>query len=151
MIKNKSLYYFLASPIILLLSACAPEDSTTGNGGNVNAAGPADTLSVTGTITYRERMALGPEAVAEVSLLDVSRADAKATLVAKQRITRPGQVPIRFELQYAPEDIDERMTYAVSARVQDAEGKLLYRTDTVHHALTRGAGESVTVELIAIQ
>ena len=57
---------------------------------------------VTGTVTYRERIALSPQAVVEVKLEDVSRADAAAVTIGEQTITNPGQVPIDFEIEYDP-------------------------------------------------
>ena len=86
-----------------------------------------------------------------VRLADISRQDVPSVLLSEQVYEDVTQLPAGYELPYDTGEIDERMVYAVSARVQDADGKLLYRSDTVHHALTRGAGESVTVELVAIQ
>lgn len=93
--------------------------------------------SVTGTVSYRERMALTPEAVVEVRLLDVSIADAAAKLIAEQTIRPQHQVPIAFELVYDSADIDERLTYAVRATIRDG-GRLLFTTDRSYPVLTRG-------------
>lgn len=48
---------------------------------------------VKGTATYRERIALTPDAVFEAMLEDVSRADAPAVVIGSVRIGKPGQVP----------------------------------------------------------
>ncbi|HAC18295.1 MAG TPA: hypothetical protein DCF78_06915, partial [Dehalococcoidia bacterium] len=32
-------------------------------------------------------------------------------------IENPGQVPAKFEIEYNPADIDERFSYAISARI----------------------------------
>ena len=76
-------------------------------------------VRVTGTITYRERMALSPTAVVDVRLDDVTRPGAAEPVVASTRIDRPGQVPIRFELPYDPSLIDQRSRYAVRAVISD--------------------------------
>ena len=55
-------------------------------------------VTVTGTATYRERMALPPDAVFEATLEDVSRADAPALVVASTRVTSPA-VPIAFSIR----------------------------------------------------
>ena len=63
---------------------------------NFSAGAPepaAGTGKVSGTITYRERMALGPDATVEVELRDVSLQDAPSITIAKVTITNPGQVP----------------------------------------------------------
>jgi putative lipoprotein len=105
------------------------------------------TAAVTGTVTYRERMALSPDAVVEVNLQDISRADAEAILLARQEISNPGQVPVKFVLEYDPAGIDERMTYAVSARITD-RGELMFVSDTIAPVLTRGAGNEVDLVLV---
>lgn len=104
---------------------------------------------VTGTVAYRERTMLTPEAVARISLQDVSLADAPAKILAEQEIADPGQVPIAFELEYALADIDERMRYSVRAEIHD-RGRLLFTTDTLVPVLTRGAGNTVDLTLVSV-
>ena len=103
--------------------------------------------SVTGTVTYRERMALTPEAVVEVQLLDVSIADASAKTIASQTIKPEHQVPIPFELVYDPDEIDARMTYAVRATIRDG-GRLMFTTDRSYRVLTRGYPNHVELVLV---
>ena len=93
---------------------------------------PAErTVAVTGSIAYRERIALPPTAQIEVRLDDVSRADAPATNMATQSFAGEGkQVPFAFTLTVDRADIDPRHSYAVSARITDAGGKLMFITDT---------------------
>ncbi len=93
--------------------------------------------SVTGQVIYRERIALQPDSVVTVKLVDVSRADAKATLLAEQRITNPGSVPVPFKLDYDPGVIDARMSYAVQAQIHDASKKLLWTTTEHIGVITR--------------
>ena len=53
-------------------------------------AGCATTATVTGTVTYKERIALPPEGVVvTVKVEDVSRADAPAVTVGEQIIKNP--------------------------------------------------------------
>jgi uncharacterized lipoprotein YbaY/heat shock protein HslJ len=105
---------------------------------------------ISGTVSYRERLALSNQAQLEVTLEDVSRQDVAATILARQLITDPGQVPIRYELEYRPGDIDERMSYAVRAKIHD-RGRLLFTTDTHTPVLTRGAGREAHLMLVAVQ
>ena len=73
---------------------------------------------VTGTVSYRQRIALSPDAVVQVQLQDVSRADAPAIVVAEQTIEPKGkQVPIPFTLNYDPARINERSRYVVRAKI----------------------------------
>jgi uncharacterized lipoprotein YbaY len=103
------------------------------------AAPAAAGAVLTGTVTYRQKIALPDNAIVEVTLADVSRADAAATVIATQTIETLGaQVPIPFELTYDPAAIDPRMTYAVSARIT-VDGKLTWINDTRYSVLTRDA------------
>jgi uncharacterized lipoprotein YbaY len=94
---------------------------------------------ITGTVTYLQRVALPPNAIVEVRLADVSKQDVAATVIASQTIeTKGAQVPIPFELVYDPARIEERMDYAVSARIT-IDGKLAWISTTRNPVLTRGA------------
>jgi putative lipoprotein len=83
---------------------------------------------VKGTATYRERMALPPDAVFEATLEDVAKADAPAEMIGQTRIDRPGNPPIRFEITYDPTRINASHRYVVRARIL-VGGKLFFTTD----------------------
>lgn len=110
------------------------------------SASASDTL-VRGTATYRERIAMPPGAVLEVTLEDVSLADAPAGVIAKARLENIGNPPYEFEVPYDPAQIDDRQTYAVRARLL-LDGQLMFTTDTHHPVLTRGAGDEVAMVLV---
>ncbi|MGL3820314.1 YbaY family lipoprotein [Sphingopyxis sp. R3-92] len=93
-------------------------------------------VSVTGNITYRERMALPPTVQVEIQLADVSLMDAPSKTIAQQSFTADGrQVPFPFTLTVDQRRLDPRGRYAVSARITDASGKLMFITDT-HNSVT---------------
>ncbi|KKB12840.1 hypothetical protein VE25_05215 [Devosia geojensis] len=100
----------------------------------------ADGASISGTASYRERIALPPDAVLEVQLADVSLADAPARIIASTRVDPAGQVPIPFTLTFDPASIEDRATYAVSARIEVGDD-LWFITDT------RNALDPLSVEL----
>jgi len=104
--------------------------------------------SLAGTVTYRQRIALTPEAEVQVELRDVSRQDVEAPLIAKRIIARPGQVPIAFTLDYDPSLIAPGHAYAVSARITD-RGQLQFLTDTRVTVLS-GAGATAPVEIVVV-
>lgn len=87
---------------------------------------------------HRQRSALPPDAVLDVSLLDVSRADAQATVLAHQTIDSAGQVPIAFVLEYDTAQIKPQMSYVVQATIRQG-GKLLFINTERFAVLTRGA------------
>jgi len=99
-----------------------------------------------GTPTYRERIALTPDAVFEAMLEDVSKADAPAVVVGSVRIDKPGQVPIRFEIPFDPARIDQSHSYSLRARIVVGQ-RLLFTTDQAYPVLTRGHGNEVEMML----
>jgi len=101
---------------------------------------------ITGSVTYRERMTLPPDAVLQVALLDVSRVDAAATLIAEKTFVLEQSVPIPFELDYDTALIDPRLVYAVRATIK-RDDDFLFVTDTHYPVLTRGHGDKVDLVL----
>lgn len=113
------------------LSGCAPSSPP---------AVSADEVRLSGTVLYRERMALPPDAIIEVRLEDVSLADAPADVLAKQTIAANGrQVPIPFEVTYSPARVEPNRRYAWRAAIRTAGGELMFATTTHHAALEAGA------------
>ena len=102
---------------------------------------------VTGTVTYRQRIALPPDASIKVSLQDVSRMDAAAIVICETEISAGGkQVPIPFELKYKPDGIDPARRYSVRATIS-VEGKLMFTSTRSYPVLTQGAPRDVEILL----
>lgn len=108
--------------------------------------------TVTGTVAYRQRIALPPNAVVKVKLQDVSRMDAPAILISEQTIpTNGNQVPISFALQYNPNDIRAQSSYAVAAEIW-VDGNREWISTTRHPVITQNAPtQNVTVMVNQIQ
>jgi len=87
--------------------------------------------TLTGEATYRERIALPPNAVLSVELADVSLAGAPATVIGQRKIMPAGQVPIRFEIGFDPKAVLPGRTYVLQARIT-VDGRLMFITDTRH-------------------
>ena len=107
--------------------------------------------SVSGSVTYRERIALSPGARLEVQLRDVSYQDAAAPLIAEQVIHNPGQVPIEFKIEYDQEDIESRNTYSVQATIYESDGRMAFTNDTAYDVITRGNPRKVDMLLVMVQ
>ena len=105
----------------------------------------AETMNLQVTATYRERIALPPDAVLEVELLDTSRADAPSVRMSSQRF-RLEAVPKTVQIPYDPSLIDERLTYTVAARIISG-GRILFLSTTATPVLTRGAPDSAELVL----
>lgn len=135
---------------LFALAACqggavAPEATT------VVTSGRTPNASVSGTVTYRERLALTPDARLQVQLRDTSLMDAAAPLVAEQVIENPGQVPIRFEVEYNEDDINSRNTYSIQARIIEGDDRLAFINDTAYDVITRGNPSRVDMVLVMVQ
>jgi putative lipoprotein len=105
---------------------------------------------VTGTVTYRERIALPDDAVVTVRIQDVTRMDAAAQVMGEQVIHTSGsQVPVAYAVPYDPEAIDDGYSYSMSARIEDGAGKLLFISDTVVPVITRD-NPTKDVEIVVV-
>lgn len=111
---------------------------------SASAARPTAAASVTGTATYRERMALPPGAVFEAIIEDISKADAPSVVLGRTEVTSI-QVPVPFTIAYDPAKLDPRARYSVRTRIL-VEGRLWFTSDTVHPVL-RDAGDT-RVEIV---
>jgi putative lipoprotein len=126
-----------------MLAACA------GAGPAVQDApvtGAAAAGFIEGTASYRERVALPPEAEFEAVLQDVSRADAPAMEIARTTVPHAPMPPIRFRIPYDAAKIEASHRYAVRAVIRVGE-RLWFTSDAGHPVLTQGAGREVDVLL----
>lgn len=131
--------------MVLLFAACGDDDSAEPSG---------DAAVVTGEIAFADGsvdVATFDGATLTVRLEDISIADAPSTVLDEQTVDVAGDdLPVDFELGYEPGEIDDRDTYSVSARIE-AEGQLLFISDTVVPVITRGAPTSdVEVQVVAV-
>lgn len=121
----------------LLVGACGSSEEETGS-------------PVTGTVTYRERIALPDDAVVSVRIQDVSRMGAPAQVIGEQVLHPSGsQVPIAYAVPYDPAAIDERFSYSMSARIEDGAGNLLFISDTAVPVITRD-NPTKDVEIVVV-
>jgi len=94
---------------------------------------PSKPVNVMGTVVYRERSALPPNAVVEVTLYDVTRGEAAAQVVATQSIPLNGrQVPIAFDLVVQPEWLKAEGDYVLRAQIVGPVGDILFSTNKDH-------------------
>ena len=148
--KNALLAAIGISVALVTLAACG-NDPLPANATAEVPSGRSPNASVSGTVTYRERLALSPGARLVVDLRDVSYTDAAAPLIARQTISGPGQVPIRFRIDYNRDDIDSRNTYAISADIIESDGRLAFTNDTAYEVITRGNPNKVDILLVLVQ
>ena len=136
----------LATLVLLIAANCGGTSEPAPSPGA--AQGDA---SVRGSVTYRERIALTPDATLIVQLRDTSLMDVASELIAEQVIPNPGQVPISFEIAYESDRIEERNTYSIQARITEADGRLAFINDTAYDVITRGNPTSVDMVLVLVE
>lgn len=116
-------------------------------GDSLEKQAAVQTAVVSGTVAYRQRIALPPDAEVEVTLSDVSIKDAAAPVIAIITVPPDGrQVPLPFELPYDAARIDTTHTYAVRATIRGG-GRLMFATDAAFPVITRGNPTSVSLML----
>ena len=150
-----ALVYIILAGLMIAAAACTNVSPTTFISPTeppkppaADSEGLSGTLS--GTVTYLLRIALAPDAVVEVTLQDVSKADAPAKVISSQKIeTQGAQVPVAYSLRYDPAQIDAKNTYAVRATITEG-GKLTWTSTKRYPVLTRGAPVD-NVEIIVEQ
>jgi putative lipoprotein len=113
---------------VLLDTACTHKTTVT----------PASLkAAITGNVMYLERIALPPNAVVQLELQDVSRADAPAIVLGQETIAASHQVPIPFRIEYDPSQIQESHTYVIRVRIT-VENQLRWTNTTTTRVLTGG-------------
>ena len=145
-----SVLSLLIAGVSMLTIGCGG-DADTGRGDGDTFPGAQETMSVSGTVSYNERLALTPGATLIVELLDTSRADTSSRVIASQTIDGPGQVPIKFDVAYDPARIDAGNLYSVSARIVESDGRLAFTNDTAYDVLTRGNPNRVDMLLALVE
>ena len=150
--KLKTALHFGTAVWIMLLAAVACQGESGPSKATLEVtSGRNPNASISGSVTYRERLALTPGATLVVELRDVSYADAHAPLIARQTITDPGQVPVKFKVEYNREDIDPRNIYSISTRIIESDGRLAFTNDTAYDVITRGGPDKVDMLLILVE
>jgi len=139
--RRRRLWQRCALPVLLALLPAFAASA----GGDPGAG--ATTAAVTGTVSYRARIALPADAVVLVQLRDVSRMDVAAQVIGEQTIRPQHAVPIPFAVAYDPAAIDARMSYALFASIR-SQDRLLFVTDRSYPVLTRGNPHEVDLILI---
>lgn len=136
--------------LLVVVVGCQTAPVPSGSASEI-PSGREPNAVVSGTVTYRERIALTPGARLVVELRDVSLQDTAAPLIARQTIENPGQVPIDFRIEYSRDDINSRNTYAILARIIESDGRLAFTNDTAYEVITRGYPNSVDMLLVLVE
>ena len=112
-----------------------------------SGGGGGDSGVLTGSVTYRERVALPPDAIVEVWIVDATPGMMIQAIVAQTTISTEGrQVPIRFELRYPRERVLPDHNYIVKAVIK-SQREMLFASDDGLPVITHGHPSEVTLRL----
>ena len=92
-------------------------------------------VDVSGSIAYRQRIALPPDAIVVVQVVDTSRADAPRLLAEKRYGLEGAQVPVPFVLTVDRDLVAPGARIVVRASIERGK-KLLFTTDRIYPVLT---------------
>ena len=115
------------------------------------AQGNAPQYTITGTVTYRERVVLPADAAIDVRLEDTSQQDAPAKLIGESVVAAAGQqVPISFQISFKPVDINPAHTYRLRANIT-VNGTMTFTSTTAYPVITHGAPMQANIMLQKVQ
>jgi putative lipoprotein len=114
--------------------------------GFMRSAPPAAPIppALTGTVTYRERIALAPDTQLRVRLEEIARAGERPQFIAETTIPQIGPLPARFRIALDPRVIDPRRTYTLTARIERGD-QVLFVNDPPVRVLTGGNPAEVEI------
>lgn len=138
--------WFVLLPMLWLVASCG---SMPGKPPQESAARAAK-AALTGTITYRPRVALTPKAIVRVWLQDMSEPKSPVPVIVDAvTIEKPGQVPIAFTLRYDPKRIVPERRYTVLVKIYEGDRTRFVNAKPVE-VITRGctANCEIVVDLM---
>lgn len=126
----KTLHFAPLFILALAVAGCAHLDP-----GGSSAPRPE---TVSGTLTYRQRIALPTGSIVHVALVEIRGKATESVVMSEQSFAASGQVPIPFTIAFDPKVIDPARHYAVRARITDAGGRVFWATPRPVPVLTQG-------------
>ncbi len=127
-----------------VLAGCAASNSTNATGNDAAGGTSGSGVEIKGEAMYRERIALPADSKLIVQLLDVSRMDAPAVVLA-EKVSQGAKSPTPFKFSVSRDSFVAGHTYAVGARVMLAD-KLLF-INTQAYRVDLNSAEPMTIVL----
>ncbi len=126
--KEQDMKKILALMVVAALFAAACGADKT----DVDASGDTGMTTITGELTYLQRIALIPGGTATIEVSDLSLQDVAAPVVGEITIDLDDQqIPIPFEIAVDTADLPPNGEFSLRAIIRDAEGQLNWTTDTI--------------------
>jgi putative lipoprotein len=135
---------FATLVLALALGGC------TGNGPtevDVTSVSPAPASRVSGTVAYRERMALPADATVDLWITDIGSGVVTMAILGETTVPANGrQVPLPFELAIDPSRVNADRPYGIRAVIR-AGGQTVFETREATPVLTQGQPATVVLML----
>lgn len=114
-------------------TAPGPAESEASAGADMAESASVEAMKITGSLSYRQRIALPPDAEASILVYEEGPADIAREEIAKETFALNGrQVPIPFQV-VVPADIElERDRLSLRAQIHDGAGALIWTSDTAN-------------------
>ena len=132
----------LAVAAILTLAACGSSE----DGQDIVSASEPQMETIRGTLSYAEEIAMAPETTVTVRLLDVSKADAAASVIAETVFHKPGKPPVPFSISYDANKIEPGHRYSLKAELKEQK-RLMFISDSAYPVLEGGEQPPVDIVL----
>lgn len=110
-------------------------------------ATPNAIVEIKGEAMYRERIALPSEAKLIVQLLDVSKMDVPAVVMA-ERVSQGAKTPTPFSFSMGRDQFEAGHTYAIGARIMLADKLLFINTQAYHVDLNSTGSMTIMLEQV---
>lgn len=139
---HQILFRLAALFLALALAACGSDD----DGEPVADTSGPRMETIRGTLNYVEDITLAPESTVTVELLDVTKADPPAAVIADTVVDKPGRPPLPFALEYDASMIEPGRQYSVRARVMEQK-RLMFVSDRDYRVLDEDSQGPVEITL----
>jgi putative lipoprotein len=127
----------------MALNGCTSDGSTEVP---VTSPTPMPTV-VSGTVAYRERIALPADATVDLWITDIGSGVVTQAILAEATVPANGrQVPLPFEIRVDPTRVQATRPYGLRAVIR-AGGQMLFETTAPVPVLTQGAPTTVAIML----
>lgn len=139
------IHWIAASAALAMLGGCNlinQGDQNDNGSQSVPAIAPGSTI--TGTITLRDQIPVGPGAKLDIKLVDIGTPELP---VAESNVEVSGQAPYQFSLDFDPAKISPGRTYVINALLIDGPRRFLPALNSP--VLTNGSGTTTEVVLNA--
>ena len=143
----RTLALALPTSLVLATAACAPAPHAEPQHPIANIS----QIPVQVTASYRERILMPPGSTLQITIQDVSLADAPAVVMAEHVQTLDGRgPPYSVVLEVPRSQVQLNHTYIARAELRTPDGRLRFTTDTRHEVITRGAPDQADIVMVGV-